>query len=276
MRATDAFAAGPAPSHRPPRLTGARPIVGAHGRKITLTSQSTQAVRRFLVPASIPMVNILGPGDEFLLVLERELAADVHVRGNEVTFAGSPDAVALRAVLTRAGDDRPDRPGSDHGRRRAGRADDGHGRCAAVGGPDPGRALHARPDDPAGRSTRSVIGRHRRPAVVFGIGPAGTGKTYLAMAKAVQALQAKRVNRILTRPGHRSRRRLGFLPGTLNDKIDPYLRPPYDALRPGGPRVGYGAHRRHHRVAPLAYMPGGLSTTRSSSSTRPRTRRWSR
>src|SRR5690606_21007752 len=67
--------------------------------------------------------------------------------------------------------------------------------------------------------------------VVFGIGPAGTGKTYLAMAKAVQALQAKQVNRlILTRPAVEAGERLGFLPGTLYEKIDPYLRPLYDAL----------------------------------------------
>ena len=67
--------------------------------------------------------------------------------------------------------------------------------------------------------------------IVFGIGPAGTGKTYLAMAKAVAALQAKQVNRIiLTRPAVEAGERLGFLPGTLNDKIDPYLRPLYDAL----------------------------------------------
>src|SRR5919206_701886 len=67
--------------------------------------------------------------------------------------------------------------------------------------------------------------------VVFGIGPAGTGKTYLAMAKAVQALQAKRINRIiLTRPAVEAGERLGFLPGTLTEKIDPYLRPLYDAL----------------------------------------------
>src|SRR5205823_4381829 len=67
--------------------------------------------------------------------------------------------------------------------------------------------------------------------IVFSIGPAGTGKTYLAMAKAVQALQAKAVNRIiLTRPAVEAGERLGFLPGTLNEKIDPYLRPLYDAL----------------------------------------------
>ena len=95
--------------------------------------------------------------------------------------------------------------------------------------------------------------------IVFGIGPAGTGKTYLAMAKAVQALQAKQVNRIiLTRPAVEAGERLGFLPGTLNDKIDPYLRPLYDALHdmidPDSiPRLMAAGVIE---VAPLAYMRG--------------------
>ena len=95
--------------------------------------------------------------------------------------------------------------------------------------------------------------------IVFGIGPAGTGKTYLAMAKAVQALQAKQVNRIiLTRPAVEAGERLGFLPGTLNEKIDPYLRPLYDALHdmidPDSiPRLMAAGTIE---VAPLAYMRG--------------------
>jgi phosphate starvation-inducible PhoH-like protein len=95
--------------------------------------------------------------------------------------------------------------------------------------------------------------------IVFGIGPAGTGKTYLAMAKAVQALQTKQVNRIiLTRPAVEAGERLGFLPGTLNEKIDPYLRPLYDALQdmvdPDSiPRlIASGVIE----VAPLAFMRG--------------------
>jgi phosphate starvation-inducible PhoH-like protein len=94
---------------------------------------------------------------------------------------------------------------------------------------------------------------------VFGIGPAGTGKTYLAMAKAVQALQAKQVNRIiLTRPAVEAGERLGFLPGTLNEKIDPYLRPLYDALHDmvepeSIPRLLASGVVE---VAPLAYMRG--------------------
>ena len=95
--------------------------------------------------------------------------------------------------------------------------------------------------------------------VVFGIGPAGTGKTYLAMAKAVQALQAKEINRIiLTRPAVEAGERLGFLPGSLNEKIDPYLRPLYDALHDmidpeSIPRL---MESGIIEVAPLAYMRG--------------------
>lgn len=98
-----------------------------------------------------------------------------------------------------------------------------------------------------------------RNTVVFGIGPAGTGKTYLAMAKAVQALQHKEVSRIiLTRPAVEAGERLGFLPGTLNDKIDPYLRPLYDALHDMMdpetiPRLMAAGTIE---VAPLAYMRG--------------------
>ncbi|HET7414196.1 MAG TPA: PhoH family protein [Arthrobacter sp.] len=98
-----------------------------------------------------------------------------------------------------------------------------------------------------------------RNTVVFGIGPAGTGKTYLAMAKAVQALQHKEVNRIiLTRPAVEAGERLGFLPGSLNEKIDPYLRPLYDALHDmmdpeSIPRLMAAGTIE---VAPLAYMRG--------------------
>ena len=95
--------------------------------------------------------------------------------------------------------------------------------------------------------------------IVFGIGPAGTGKTYLAMAKAVQALQAKLVSRIiLTRPAVEAGERLGYLPGTLNEKIDPYLRPLYDALHDmidpeSIPKLMAAGTIE---VAPLAYMRG--------------------
>ncbi|MDN5855909.1 MAG: PhoH family protein, partial [Actinomycetia bacterium] len=95
--------------------------------------------------------------------------------------------------------------------------------------------------------------------IVFGIGPAGTGKTYLAMAKAVQALQAKMVNRIiLTRPAVEAGERLGFLPGTLSEKIDPYLRPLYDALHDmlDPETIPKLLAAGTIEVAPLAYMRG--------------------
>ncbi|NHU84086.1 PhoH family protein [Kocuria sp. JC486] len=95
--------------------------------------------------------------------------------------------------------------------------------------------------------------------IVFGIGPAGTGKTYLAMAKAVQALQTKEVSRIiLTRPAVEAGERLGFLPGTLTDKIDPYLRPLYDALHDmlDPETIPKLMEAGTIEVAPLAYMRG--------------------
>lgn len=106
---------------------------------------------------------------------------------------------------------------------------------------------------------KSYVDAIDRNTIVFGIGPAGTGKTYLAMAKAVQALQHKEVNRIiLTRPAVEAGERLGFLPGTLSDKIDPYLRPLYDALHDmmdpeSIPRLMAAGTIE---VAPLAYMRG--------------------
>ncbi len=112
---------------------------------------------------------------------------------------------------------------------------------------------------PKTTNQKSYVDTIDESTVVFGIGPAGTGKTYLAMAKAVQALQAKEVNRIiLTRPAVEAGERLGFLPGSLNQKIDPYLRPLYDALHdmidPDSiPRL---MESGIIEVAPLAYMRG--------------------
>jgi phosphate starvation-inducible PhoH-like protein len=131
-----------------------------------------------------------------------------------------------------------------------------------------------RPTDVLSQSILSSRGKSIRPktlgqkkyvdaidqaTIVFGIGPAGTGKTYLAMAKAVQALQRKEVSRIiLTRPAVEAGERLGFLPGTLNDKIDPYLRPLFDALHEmldpeSIPKLMAAGTIE---VAPLAYMRG--------------------
>jgi phosphate starvation-inducible PhoH-like protein len=118
------------------------------------------------------------------------------------------------------------------------------------------RGKTIRPKTEGQKTYVDAIDQH---TIVFGIGPAGTGKTYLAMAKAVQALQRKEVSRIiLTRPAVEAGERLGFLPGTLNDKIDPYLRPLFDAL---GEMLEADAVPKLMaagtiEVAPLAYMRG--------------------
>jgi phosphate starvation-inducible protein PhoH and related proteins len=214
------------------------------------------------VPASVEMVNILGPRDEFLRILERELEAGIHVRGNEITLTGSPVAVDLAVdVITEL---------VTVLRTGQGLTVDAVERiCTMLAARE-----DARPADVLTHNILSARGKTIRPktlnqkryvdaidkhTVVFSIGPAGTGKTYLAVAKAVQALQNKQVNRIiLTRPAVEAGEHLGFLPGTLSDKIDPYLRPLYDALHdmldPDSiPRLLTAGTIE---VAPLAYMRG--------------------
>ncbi len=211
----------------------------------------------------VAMVQLLGPQDRLLRMLEKEHRdVKVLVRGNEITLTGAPEAVAKAKTLvdelmtmTKAGHDLA--PSDVTSSARLLRND---------GGPRPSEVL--------GEAILSTRGKVIRPktlgqkeyvdaieenTIVFGIGPAGTGKTYLAMAKAVQALQRKEVTRIiLTRPAVEAGERLGFLPGTLTDKIDPYLRPLYDALNEMMdpeivPRL---MATGTIEVAPLAYMRG--------------------
>ena len=204
---------------------------------MTDTTRSTsqdKPTHTVVVPNSIDMVSVLGPGDEHLRLIERAFDATIHVRGNRITLAGDSAEVAtaerlLDEVVTLV---------------RTGQG---------VTGETVERIIQMlrtetqeRPADVLSLNILSNRGRTIRPktlnqkryvesidtsTITFGIGPAGTGKTYLAMAKAVQALQAKEVNRIiLSRPAVEAGERLGFLPGTLSEKIDPYLRPLYDAL----------------------------------------------
>ena len=169
------------------------------------------------------MVGLLGTGDELLHVIEREFSADIHVRGNEITVSGPSAEIGLVGALF----------------------------SELLELQRSGAELTA---DAVERA--AAIDKH---TIVFAIGPAGTGKTYLAMAKAVKALQAKEVNRIiLTRPAVEAGERLGFLPGTLYEKIDPYLRPLYDALHdmldPDSiPKLTAAGTIE---IAPLAYMRG--------------------
>jgi phosphate starvation-inducible protein PhoH and related proteins len=222
----------------------------------------TRVQTRITVPNSQIMVNLLGAGDEILRLVERSVASDVHVRGNEITISGMPVDNALTErlfaeliELIEKGETLT----TDAVRRTVGMLEQGSAER-------PADVLTLNILSRRGRTIRpKTLGQKRyvdaidAHTIVFAIGPAGTGKTYLAMAKAVQALQAKQVNRIiLTRPAVEAGERLGFLPGTLYEKIDPYLRPLYDALHdmldPDSiPRLMQAGTIE---VAPLAYMRG--------------------
>ncbi len=237
----------------------------------TPTAQSPaqgQGRAHFTVPAKHPMVTVLGSGDSLLHVIENAFpATDIHVRGNQISAIGDQREVALiqhlfdeMMLVLRTG-----QPMTEDAVERSIamlRAAENGGEQAET----PAEVLTQNILSNRGRTIRpktlnqkryvDAIDKH---TVVFGIGPAGTGKTYLAMAKAVQALQSKQVTRIiLTRPVVEAGERLGFLPGTLYEKIDPYLRPLYDALHdmldPDSiPRLMAAGTIE---VAPLAYMRG--------------------
>ena len=217
---------------------------------------------KIVIPDDHSMVSLLGSRDELLHVIEGAFGADIHVRGNEITVTGSPEETALVARLF---EELTQLLASG-----AELAADVVERSVAM----LRRKSGARPADVLTLDILSARGRTIRPktlnqkryvdaidkhTIVFAIGPAGTGKTYLAMAKAVKALQAKEFNRIiLTRPAVEAGERLGFLPGTLYEKIDPYLRPLYDALHdmldPDSiPKLTAAGTIE---IAPLAYMRG--------------------
>jgi phosphate starvation-inducible PhoH-like protein len=209
------------------------------------------------------MVQLLGPQDRLLRVVEREHPdVDVHVRGNEITLTGEAGAVAAARSLV---DELLEmaRSGQNLGPADVSSADrilrrDGGMRPSEVLG-EPLLSTRGRVIRPKTLGQKSYVDAIEDHTIVFGIGPAGTGKTYLAMAKAVQALQRKEVSRIiLTRPAVEAGERLGFLPGTLTDKIDPYLRPLYDALNEmmDPELVPKLMASGTIEVAPLAYMRG--------------------
>ena len=212
-----------------------------------------------LVPGNHLMVSLLGQRDELLRLVEGAFPVSIHVRGNEITVSGDmaeAERVARlfeeMVLLLEAGN--------------------------TLDTENLGRTIEMlkadeRPSDVLntavlrGRKTirPKTAGQKRyvdaitSQIITFGIGPAGTGKSYLAVALAVQALQAKQVNRIvLTRPAVEAGERLGFLPGDVIAKVDPYLRPLYDALydmlEPEA--VSRLMERGAIEVAPLAYMRG--------------------
>ncbi|HNM97288.1 MAG TPA: PhoH family protein, partial [Marmoricola sp.] len=196
--------------------------------------RTDQTQHTIVVPTSINMVALLGPGDEHLRLIERGIRADIHVRGNQIRLRGDAAEVVLAdrlieelVTILRTGQGLT----SETVERALGML-----RGSATERPADVLSLNilsnrGRTIRPKTLNQKRYVDAIDKHTIVFGIGPAGTGKTYLAMAKAVQALQAKQVNRIiLTRPAVEAGERLGFLPGTLTEKIDPYLRPLYDAL----------------------------------------------
>jgi phosphate starvation-inducible protein PhoH and related proteins len=203
-------------------------------RETNAADSSTSQVRSSIdVPPDL-VVGLLGSADENLRALERILDADLHVRGNAVTLSGEPADVALaervlgELVAIVAGG----QPLTPEVVRHS------VAMLIGSGNESPAEVLSLDILSRRGKTIRPKTLNQKRyvdaidaHTIVFGIGPAGTGKTYLAMAKAVNALQRKKVTRIiLTRPAVEAGERLGFLPGTLSEKIDPYLRPLYDAL----------------------------------------------
>lgn len=214
------------------------------------------------VPGNNLMVGLLGERDEYLRLVEAAFPdVDIHVRGNEITVHGPTEdtgragrlfeemivlleqgirletGAVLRTIDMVKADERPSEVLSSEILRAA--------RGGAV-----------RPKTTGQKHYIDAIGDN---VITFGIGPAGTGKSWLAVAMAVQALQAKQVDRIiLTRPAVEAGERLGFLPGDIMAKVDPYLRPLYDALYDmveldGAQRL---LERGTVEVAPLAFMRG--------------------
>lgn len=215
------------------------------------------------IPSAIPMVTITGPADTFLTEFERAFPeVGLTVRGNEFLVRGPEEAISeFRSLISellvviRSGQIL---------------TTDAVIRSIAMvrrnTGDRPGEVLSLNILSNRGKTIRPKTANQKKyvdaidqKTVTFGIGPAGTGKTYLAVAKAVQALQAKSVNRIiLTRPAVEAGERLGFLPGTLHEKIDPYLRPLFDSLQDmvDTDSIPKLMANGTIEVAPLAYMRG--------------------
>jgi phosphate starvation-inducible PhoH-like protein len=205
------------------------------------------------------MVGLLGQRDELLKIVESAFPVSIHVRGNEITVTGEADDAErvgrlfeeLVVLLER---------GHELDREGVGRTIEmlkADQRPSEVLGTEVLRGR--KPVRPKTSGQKQYVDAVNANTVTFAIGPAGTGKSYLAVALAVQALQAKEINRIiLTRPAVEAGERLGFLPGDLLAKVDPYLRPLYDALYDmlDPEIVARLMERGTIEVAPLAFMRG--------------------
>ena len=206
---------------------------------------------------------LFGERNANLKLIERETASQLHTRGNELTIVGPEDGVAIARRLVE----------QLYGMARTGApiSPEDIGRAAVALRADSGVDLRdvfqdtilvagrARPIAPKGLAQKRYVDAIRAHDIVFGIGPAGTGKTYLAMALAIRALMEKQVKRIvLTRPAVEAGERLGFLPGSMEEKVSPYLRPLYDALHDmmDFEKADQLVSRGLIEVAPIAFMRG--------------------
>ncbi|HEY0193376.1 MAG TPA: PhoH family protein, partial [Kofleriaceae bacterium] len=245
-------------TQRWPCLEGTRAIRGA---------LTTKSIRREKLTFDDPeaLQALCGSNNARLKLIERTAGAQIHLRGNEVTIEGEDPAIdtAKRALeqlydLALAGNPLS----SDDVVRAVKLLQDGGSKpitIQAVFGETILTPRASRPIAPKGATQKAYVDQVRTNDIVFAVGPAGTGKTYLAMALGVRALLDKQVRRIiLTRPAVEAGERLGFLPGTLEEKVDPYLRPLHDALHDmvEADKLERFMTDGTIEVAPLAFMRG--------------------
>ena len=215
-----------------------------------------------LIPDPDEMMFVTGPSDANIERLEREFEVKIVSRGAELRISGAPAAVArvgelVGAMRTIAERDEPLRKPALE--RLIGDAKD-----SPVGTPEQIRdtvatTVRGKRISPQSVNQRTYVDAIRRHDLVFGVGVAGTGKTFLSAAMGVAALRDHKVSRlILTRPAVEAGERLGFLPGDITEKIDPYLRPLYDALYEFMPMERFlrARERNEIEVAPLAFLRG--------------------
>jgi phosphate starvation-inducible PhoH-like protein len=224
-----------------------------------LAKATTQV--KILVPGSHSMVALLGERDEFLKLVEGAFDSHILVRGNEITITGEEPEAEHVAQLFEELIELIER-GQQLNASAIGRTID----MIKEEGVRPSTVLtdavltsRGKQVAPQTSGQKRYVDALRRATLTFSIGPAGTGKTYLAVATAVRALQAREVSRIiLSRPAVEAGERLGFLPGTLYEKIDPYMRPLYDALYEMLDPDAFSRlmDRGTIEVAPLAFLRG--------------------
>ena len=208
-------------------------------------------------------VNLFGSFDENIRLLETEFQVQVVNRGGEIVVSGEPENVmlavkAVQALLTLS--NKGESISDQHVRYVTGLVRSGQAeRISELTQDVICITSKGRPVKPKTIGQKEYVNAIMKQTVTIGVGPAGTGKTYLAVAAAVAAFRDKQVNRIiLTRPAVEAGERLGFLPGDLQSKVDPYLRPLYDALFDmlGAETYQKYLERGNIEVAPLAYMRG--------------------